>query len=233
MKVFLDNHVEASAFSVLLISMGFKEHLDEIGVEGDKWYVGLKKPLQPGVQEAIIGGIKLDQQKNPAKWAAALAEQPGPPVPSTLVPVKCDTKEQMAPIFEEMKKAALADPDVFEPGEGYGGHDTETGAKFFGAMQSAEVEQKGEQARMSRGCLRLIFHDHKMFNICLTLAVYPDKKQWNLSVSMRTSPRSASPERVLDEIANVFCDLAGGNFTEVEPKTYWKTIRHFVKDYAE
>jgi hypothetical protein len=119
-----------------------------------------------------------------------------------------------------MRAVCLKDPDKIE---GYEGSPTEE--------QAVERAKAVEVDIVSSGHLRFINYtpDYRLTNVVYTLMETSDgKRQWNLSMS-HANPQG--PQRVADDLATM---IAGAfldeGYEEVEPKAFWKAIRHFTKE---
>lgn len=137
-----------------------------------------------------------------------------------LIPVNCDNQDDMRKLAAEMRAICLEDPDKIE---GYEGSATEEEAKVRAEAIKEDIIESGH--------LRFINYtvDYRLTNVVFTLMECSDgKKLWNLSMS-HANPQG--PQRVADDLAFM---IAGAfledGYEEVEPKAYWKAIRHFVKE---
>jgi len=83
---------------------------------------------------------------------------------------------------------------------------------------------------VASGHLRFIHYspDGRIVNVVYTLLEPPESaKEWNLSMSHATL---AGPRRVEDDLAKMICEaFLDDLYQEVDPKAYWKNVRHFVK----
>lgn len=136
-----------------------------------------------------------------------------------LIPVDCANQDDMRKLAAEMRAICLKDPDKIE---GYEGSSTEVKAKFNSEMVRDNIIESGH--------LRFINYtvDYRLTNVVYTLMeTSAGMKQWNLSMS-HANPQG--PQRVADDLAKMIADaFLEDGYEEVEPKAYWKAIRHFVK----
>ena len=130
----------------------------------------------------------------------------------------------MRKLAAEMRAICVENPDKIE---GYQGSETETKAQWRAVAVAPSIIESGH--------LRFINYtvDHRLTNVVYTLMeISTGMKQWNLSMS-HANPEG--PQRVADDlaymIAGAFLEEGSpeGFYEEVEPKAFWKTIRHFVK----
>lgn len=130
----------------------------------------------------------------------------------------------MRKLAAEMRAICLKDPDKIE---GYEGSATEPQAK--------ERAEAIKENIIESGHLRFINYvpnnpwDGRLTNVVYTLMERSDGvQQWNLSMS-HANP--SGPQRVADDLAMMIVGaFLEEGWEEVEPKAYWKTIRHFVKE---
>lgn len=143
-----------------------------------------------------------------------------PPFHPNLIPVHCANQDDMRKLAGEMREICLKDPDKVE---GYEGSDTEEKALTRTAVVAPDM--------IASGHLRFIHYtvDHRLTNVVYTLMERSDGvKQWNLSMS---HANLEGPQRVADDLALMIVGaFLEEGYEEVEPKAYWKTIRHFVKE---
>jgi len=137
-----------------------------------------------------------------------------------LIPVDCANQDDMRKLADEMRAVCLKDPDKIE---GYEGSPTEEEAKVRAEAIKEDI--------IASGHLRFINYtvDYRLTNVVFTLMERSDgKKFWNLSMS-HANPQG--PQRVADDLAFM---IAGAfmedGYKEVEPKAYWKAVRHFAKE---
>ncbi len=67
-EVFFADVLEASAYTVMVVTMAGKQHAPDIVNTGDGYNVIMKNPIPDYMHEAIIQGIAHDKKMNPLKW---------------------------------------------------------------------------------------------------------------------------------------------------------------------
>lgn len=135
-----------------------------------------------------------------------------------LIPVKCSTVDEMRVLSQQMRELCLVDIDHVDE---YVASPTQEAA-----LQRAKVVNDDI---IASGHLRFIHYqpDGRLVNVVYTL-LDPEngKKEWNLSMSHATL---AGPKRVDDDLATMICEaFLGNDYQEVDPKAFWKNVRHFT-----
>lgn len=145
---------------------------------------------------------------------------PQPEFHPNLIPVRCRDQADMRALAEIMRKAASKDYDP-------------AGVKYAASDNIEEACEKAEVVvpdLLSDGKLRFIkYRDNLPVNVVLTLLEEGPGGgyEWNLSISHGTVN---GPERVEDSLAKMIVEaFLDADYQEVEPKSIWKTVRHFVK----
>ena len=139
-----------------------------------------------------------------------------------LMPVACRNIYDMKLLAVEMKKAALADVDLFPEGVDYTGSET--------VPQAIERAKEVVPDMIPSGKLRFIHYvpDRRLANVVLTAMERNGTRMWNLSMS-HANP--SGPQRVANDLSEMIVEAFLGNTAqEVEPKAVWKTVRHFVME---
>lgn len=134
-----------------------------------------------------------------------------------LIPVVCDTQDDIRKLAEVMRNICLKDVHVIED---YIASDTETEALNRSKAMEHDI--------LDSGNLRFVeTPDGKITNVVFTLQETKNNKIWNMSISHATT---SGPLRVDDELATFIVDaFLEKDYEEVEPKAIWKNVRHFVK----
>lgn len=145
-----------------------------------------------------------------------------------LIAVPCKDQDDIRQLATEMRLNAIADPDQFEQSESYKGSKTEQEAWKKGNIAGVDLIESGH--------LRFIYFipDGKMVNIVFSLMEQEGGvKEWHLSIS-HGAEAPETPQRVNDDLCKLIIDaFLEKDYQEVEPKAFWKTIRHFVKTANE
>lgn len=139
---------------------------------------------------------------------------------TNLIPVNCSSVEDMSVLAEHMRNICIKNPDKIK---GYVGSNTKEEAEERSSVVRESV--------ISSGHLRFIRYtpDDRIVNVVLTLLDDDNKKEWNLSMSHGSS---SGPKRVADDLSKLICKaFLGNSYKEVDPKAFYKEIRHFVKEY--
>jgi len=136
-----------------------------------------------------------------------------------MIPVSCSNIDEMRLLAQQMRALCLVDPDKVE---GYTASTTKEECDKRSLDVQADI--------IASGHLRFIHYppDGRIVNVVYTL-LEPEsgEKEWNLSMSHATL---AGPRRVEDDLAKMICEAFLDDFyQEVDPKAYWKNVRHFVK----
>lgn len=232
-RVVVENHVEAAAVAVILGGMGFADTIEGVGLIDNQWTVQLKKPVPDETIQIIMAVIRRDQKNDPEKWNKSLNQSLNQsPEHPNLRPVFCRTQDDMRKLGEELRKAASGDITQFKAGEDYKASEGEVAAQFNCEMAA----QDGMQEDMTTsGTRRFMAHAGRIVCCVISLDKYddlPDKKVWNLSISMQPEDEeAAAPDRVPDDVADMLVgSVLGEEYKEVAPKAAFKGVRHFVKE---
>lgn len=140
-----------------------------------------------------------------------------------LIPVDCSNVDEMRLLAQQMRALCLVDTDKIEG--------------YVASTTKKECERRSYDVKediIASGHLRFIHFepDGRLVNVvCTLLEPESGEKQWNLSMSHSTL---VGPRRVEDDLALMVCEaFLGDNYEEVDPKAYWKNVRHFVKSHEQ
>ena len=126
----------------------------------------------------------------------------------------------MRKLAAEMRQVCLKETDKIED---YEASPTEE--------QAEEIAEAIREDIINSGHLRFINYtpDFRLVNVVFTLMERSDgRKFWNLSMS-HANPQGL--QRVADDLAMMIVGaFLEDGYEEVEPKAYWKAIRHFAKE---
>lgn len=132
------------------------------------------------------------------------------------IPITCKSIDDIKALAQEMRAICLKDTDKID--------------EYLASETIEEVQELAESNRediFESGHLRYLLLNGKIITVVFTLLETPQKLEWNLSLSNlnKTGPLRLDDEEAL-LVVNCFL---GSKYEEVEPKSIWKTVRHFTQ----